>query len=45
MNIDNEEERVILQRAMRENLEPFEIPKTVNFESNIQTNSNLKKSK
>lgn len=45
LNIDNEEERIILQRAMRENLEPFEIPKTVNFESNIQTNSNLKKSK
>ena len=45
LNIDNEKERVILQKALRENFETFEIPKIVNFEKNIQTNTNLKKSK
>lgn len=45
LNIDNEKERVNLQKALRENFETFEIPKIVNFEKNIQTNTNLKKSK
>ena len=45
LNIDTEKERVILQKALRENFETFEIPKIVNFEKNIQTNTNLKKSK
>lgn len=45
LNIDNDKERVVLQKALRENLETFEIPKIVNFEKNIQTNANLKKSK
>ena len=45
LNIDNEKEELFYKKALRENFETFEIPKIVNFEKNIQTNTNLKKSK
>ena len=33
----------LFYKSIRENFETFEIPKIVNFEKNIQTNTNLKK--
>ena len=42
---DGINERSELKKMLRNNLQPFEVPKLINFFDSLNTNSNLKKSK
>ena len=42
---DGINERSELKKMLRNNLQPFEVPKLINFIDSLNTNSNLKKSK
>lgn len=42
---DNTEKRSDFKKMLRNNLQTFEVPKMINFNDSVNTNSNLKKSK